>query len=93
MSESRVIPFGHGECSCGRAYIIVRPEDRKTGEILAGEDIDLYIADGHEVYCSNCGQLLSLPIEEVLDPERHTKGRSLLDLARWLEENDQKTSD
>lgn len=75
-----------GVCQCGRSFLIFQPEKREMAEKLskdlAESEIDIFISDQEEAFCSVCGQAISLPIPEALDPERH----GMASLLEWIED-------
>ena len=64
--------------------MVYQPEHRKTAEMVreaVKEHADVFIADRPVAFCSQCGQAITLPIPEMMDPER-TKWA---EVAKWLE--------
>jgi len=94
--DYHVAVMGRGICSCGRIFMIF-PKDREdVAEILRkdiGDKWDIFITDGieKEAHCSKCGQLITMPIPETLDLERHPFGRYLAKIAKEVNRDDDKT--
>lgn len=72
-----------GVCICGRHFMIFQPEIADMADQFSKAFpgwLDVFISDRPEAYCSQCGQAITLPIPELLDPERHELGQLLEEL-------------
>lgn len=83
MDDYKISMIGKGVCTCGRLVWWIQPDPAREAVYKTMSDVvEIIILDGREdtARCSVCGAAISRPPEEVLDPERSSLGRSLIDM-------------
>ena len=91
-----------GSCAgCSKTYIVIQPVPFTETLLQAlhadlpeiaraiehpGEEPSIYVCDQEMVFCSGCGNPLTLPAPELLDADRTSFGRYAL----WMNKNHKK---